>query len=84
VAITGIAIGVALIAGPFLVVAQHLGWDINNGISVMQPEFLAAPLIAPFTIALGVLILTVLMHAARGIGRVQVALARALLVKPGM
>ena len=84
VAITGIAVGVALIAGPFLVVAQHLGWDINNGISVMQPEFLAAPLIAPFTIALGVLILTVLMHAARGIGRVQVALARALLVKPGM
>ena len=83
-AITGIAIGVALIAGPFLVVAQHLGWDINNGISVMQPEFLAAPLIAPITIALGVLILTVLMHAARGIGRVQVALARALLVKPGM
>jgi len=84
VAITGISIGVALIAGPFLVVAQHLGWDINNGVSVMQPEFLAAPLAAPFTIALGVLILTVLMHAARGIGRVQVALARALLVKPGM
>jgi len=84
VAITGISIGVALIAGPFLVMAQHLGWDFNDGISVMQPEFLAAPLLAPFTIALGVLILTVLMHAARGIGRVQVALARALLVKPGM
>ena len=84
VAITGISIGVALIAGPFLVMAQHLGWDFNDGISVMQPAVLAAPLIAPFTIALGVLILTVLMHAARGIGRVQVALARALLVKPGM
>jgi uncharacterized membrane protein len=84
VAIVGISIGVALIAGPFLVMAQHLGWDFNNGISVMQPALLAAPLIAPFTIALGLLILTVLMHAARGIGRVQVALARALLVKPGM
>ena len=84
VAITGIAIGVALIAGPFLVVAQHLGWDFNDGISVMQPAVLAAPLIAPFTIALGVLILTLLMHAARGIGRAQVVLARALLVKPGM
>jgi hypothetical protein len=84
VAIAGISIGVALIAGPFLVMAQHLGWDFNNGISVMQPELLAAPLVAPFTIALGVLILTLLMHAARGIGRVQVALARTLLVKPGM
>jgi len=84
VAITGIAIGVALIAGPFLVMAQHLGWDFNDGISVMQPAVLAAPLIAPFTIALGVLILTLLMHAARGIGRAQVVLARALLVKPGM
>jgi len=84
VAITGISIGVALIAGPFLVMAQHLGWDFNDGISVMQPAVLAAPLIAPFTIALGVLILTLLMHAARGIGRAQVVLARALLVKPGM
>jgi len=84
VTITGIAIGVALIAGPFLVMAQHLGWDFNDGISVMQPAVLAAPLIAPFTIALGVLILTLLMHAARGIGRAQVVLARALLVKPGM
>src|SRR3954469_22644894 len=84
VAITGISIGVALVAGPFLVMAQHLGWDFNDGISVMQPAVLAAPLIAPFAIALGVLILTLLMHAARGIGRAQVALARALLVKPGM
>jgi hypothetical protein len=84
IAITGISIGVALIAGPFLVMAQHLGWDFNNGISVMQPELLAAPLVAPFTIALGVLILTLLMHAARGIGKLQVALARTLLVKPGM
>jgi uncharacterized membrane protein len=84
IAITGISIGVALIAGPFLVMAQHLGWDFNDGISVMQPAVLAAPLIAPFTIALGVLILTLLMHAARGIGRAQVVLARALLVKPGM
>jgi hypothetical protein len=84
VAITGISFGVALIAGPFLVLAQHLGWDFNNGISVMQPAVLAAPIVAPFTIALGVLIVTALMHAARGIGRVQVALARALLVKPGM
>jgi uncharacterized membrane protein len=84
IAITGITTGLALIVGPFLVFAQYLGWDVNNGISVMQPEILAAPLVSPFTIALGVLIITVLMHAARGLGKIQVALARALLVKPGM
>ena len=84
VAMVGISMGGALVVGPFLVLAQHLGWSFNDGVSVMQPAFLASPLIAPFTIALGVLIITVLMHAARGIGRVQVGLARNLLVKPGL
>jgi len=84
VAVTGFSLAAGLVVGPFMVLAQHLGWDFNDGISVMQPALLAAPLIAPFTIALGVLIFTALMHAARGIGRLQVAFARALLVKPGM
>lgn len=84
VAVAGISFAGALVVGPFLVLAQHLGWDFNDGTSVMQPAFLAAPFIAPFTIALGILIFTALMHASRGIGRIQVALARALLVKPGM
>jgi hypothetical protein len=84
IAVAGISTAGALVAGPFMVLAQNLGWDFNDGISVMQPAILAAPLLSPFTIALGVLIFTTLMHAARGIGKVQVALARALLVKPGM
>jgi hypothetical protein len=82
IAIVGISLGGALIVAPFLVLAQHLGWNINDGQSLVQPALLATPLIAPFTILLGVLIFTALMHAARGIGRMQVALARALLVKP--
>jgi len=84
VAIAGISVGGGLVVGPFLVLAQHLGWDFNDGISAMQPAILAAPLVAPFTIALGVIVITALMHAARGLGRIQVALARSLLVKPGM
>jgi hypothetical protein len=43
---------------------------------------LGTPLVAPFVVALGVVIFTALMHAARGIGRTQVFLARALLVTP--
>ncbi|MEA3177464.1 MAG: hypothetical protein QOI59_987 [Gammaproteobacteria bacterium] len=84
VAIFGISLGGALIVGPFLVLAQYVGWDINGGESLLHPAVLGAPLVAPITIALGVLIFTALMHAARGVGRMQVALARALLVKPGM
>jgi Putative sensor len=84
VAIFGISLGGALVLGPFLVFAQHLGWNINDGQSLLQPAVLGAPLVAPITIFLGVLIFTALMHAARGTGRLQVALARALLVKPGM
>jgi hypothetical protein len=81
-AIVGISFGGALVVAPFLVLAQHLGWAVNGGESLLQPAVLGTPLVAPITVALGVLIFTVLMHAARGIGRVQVALARALLVKP--
>lgn len=82
VAVVGIALAGALVVGPLLVLAQHLGWDFNNGVSVLQPEILGTPLVSPFVVALGVVIFTVLMHAARGIGRAQVFLARSLLVKP--
>jgi hypothetical protein len=82
VAVVGISFAVGFVVGPFMVLAQHLGWDFNNGVSVLQPPILGAPLVGPFLVALGVVIFTALMHAARGIGRAQVFLARSLLVKP--
>jgi hypothetical protein len=84
VAIVGVSLGGALVVAPFLVIAQHLGWNINDGESLLQPAVLGTPLLIPFVVALGVVIFTTLMHTARGVGRMQVALARALLVKPGM
>jgi hypothetical protein len=81
-AIVGISFAGALVVAPFLVFAQHLGWAVNGGESIIQPAVLGTPLVAPITVAVGVLIFTALLHSARGIGRVQVALARALLVKP--
>jgi uncharacterized membrane protein len=82
VAVVGVSLAGSLVVGPFLVLAQHLGWDFNNGESVLQPAILGAPLVSPFLVALGVVIFTALMHAARGIGRAHVFLARSLLVKP--
>lgn len=84
IATAGIALGGGLIATPFVAVVQHAGWLVNDGAPItIHPGWLAAPPGLLLAVALGVLILTVLMHTARGIGRVQVALARALLVKPG-
>ncbi len=83
VAIVGISLSGALIVAPFLVIAQHLGWIINDGTPIeIHPAFLGSPVGSLIAVAFGVLIFTALMHAARGIGRLQVALARALLVKP--
>ncbi len=82
VAVVGISLGGALVVTPFLAIAQHFGWIINDGQPIVHPDVLSSPLGGIIAIALGVLIFTTLMHAARGIGRVQVALARALLVKP--
>jgi hypothetical protein len=84
VAVVGIALSGALIASPFFVAAGDLGWLINDGHAVhIQPAWLGSGLGSIFAAALGVLILTAFMHAARGLGRGQVALARVLLVRPG-
>jgi uncharacterized membrane protein len=84
IAIVGITLGVTLIATPFIVVAERLGWMVVEGHPIeFHPAWLTAPVGSIFAVAVGLLILTTLMHVARGIGRGQVALARALLVKPG-
>ena len=84
-AIVGISVAGALVVAPFLLMAQHFGWIVNDGTPIeIHPAFFGSPVGSLFLVALGVLIFTALMHAARGIGRGQVALARALLVKPGM
>jgi hypothetical protein len=78
----GIALGGGLIVGPFIAVAQNLGWPFVDG--TVHPEWLASGPGVVFSVALGVVIFTALMHLARGIGRMQVVIARTLLVKPGM
>jgi hypothetical protein len=84
VAVVGIALAGALVVAPLATLADRLGWlPIEENTIQMHPAWLASPLGAVFTIALGVVILTVVMHGARGLGRAQVALARGLLVRPG-
>jgi uncharacterized membrane protein len=89
VAVTGLAVGLAFTSLPLLTLASWLGWDANatvfsddahiGGWALADHSMVAALILG----ALGVLIVTLLMHAARAIGRGHAHLAKALLVVPG-
>jgi uncharacterized membrane protein len=91
-AVVGISLAGGLIAAPLALIAGRLGWLPFDAGVVINPPVEATDLAAWFdsplgsivAVALGIVILTVLMHVARGLGRAQVALARGLLVRPGM
>jgi len=89
VTVTGLAVGLAFTSLPLLVLARWLGWDTNatvfsddvhiGGWALADHSMVSALILG----ALGVLIVTLLMHAARAIGRGHAHLAKALLVVPG-
>lgn len=88
VTVTGLAVGLAFTSLPLLVLARWLGWDANaafsddvhvGGWALSDHSMLSAVILG----AIGVLLVTVLMHAARAIGRGHAHLAKALLVVPG-
>lgn len=84
-AITGLSLGVSFILVPIIEVLRHFGAFASlGGLQVYQGwAWLDSPLGLLLLAILGVLILTLLMHLARGIGRLHVRFAKALLVTPG-
>ena len=89
IAVTVLSVGVALAVMPLVAVAAHLGWaanatlfsdDASIGNFVLTEHSLLAALILG---VLGVLVVTLLMHLARAIGRGHARLAKSLLVAPG-
>lgn len=87
VAVAGVSMGLACIATPVLMVASYFGWaDIVVADHVRIGDFLVVdhPVFGGLLMLVaGILILTLLMHLARAIGRGHVHLAKALLVTPG-
>ena len=80
--VTGIALGLGLILCSIggLLLAAGVG---SGGISFDDGIFSGpSPLLAPFTILLGLLLLTGFLHLVRWIGRVHGTLAKHLLVAP--
>lgn len=74
VAVTGLAVGLGLIVSPIL------GPLTGGGIQMDGIYYTSEPWLAPLWIALGVLILTALLHLVRGIGKMHGLLAKHLLV----
>lgn len=89
IAVCGLAIGMRAALAPVVLASHHLGWlpvefpvdmiTIDEW-GVHSPHTLIGAL---FTAGIGVLVLTLTMHAARGIARAHARLAKALLVEPG-
>ena len=76
-AVIGIAVSVALFAGPIFVLLYHAGMIHIDGAVVQAPNEALLPLIS----ILGIVLLTVTMHLARGIGYLHGQLAKSLLVR---
>ena len=80
IAITGISVGLGLIFGSVAGILLEAGVG-SGGFSVDGSiYFTPSPILAPFIFIFGVLLLTAVLHLARGIGRVHGTLAKHLLV----
>lgn len=84
VAVVGLAVGVSFTAAPIIDAAQRIGL-IDSAVSVYgsgMPRWVASPAGDVLLFVVGIVIVTVLMHLARGVGRMHARLAKSLLAKP--
>lgn len=88
-ALAGLMVGLHLALAPVVALAATFGWmpDSWDWPFILGPYWITAGfgtwIGSVFMCASGILILTLLMHLARGIGRGHARLAKALLVEPG-
>lgn len=86
VAVSFLSFGLAFIAMPFAAIAYALGWVERGSLVHAQffdrdvTELAESPIEVLLLFVLGVALLTVLLHGARGIGRLHARFAKALLV----
>ena len=90
IAVVGLSIGGNLVLAPFAVFGHAVGllsddsrftpFSIGDQVIILTGHSWPA---AIFMFVIGVFVLTLLMHVARGIGRAHARLAKALLVEPG-
>jgi hypothetical protein len=81
-AVVGLSVSLAFIFAPLAEFASHFSWFGLPDDLHMSPAWLDSFWAMPLLVLLGVLLLTSLMHLARGVGRLHAMYAKALLVAP--
>ena len=82
IAVVGLSLGLGFLFAPMIDFAGRYGWFGIPSDVHMNPAWLDSPWAAPLLMLLGVLLLTLLMHLARGVGRLHALFAKTLLVAP--
>lgn len=77
-AVAFVAISVGIFTMPFAGMAMRFGWF--GGQFTINPPWLGSWPMLPIELCAGALLLTLLMHLARGVGRMHARFAKALLV----
>jgi uncharacterized membrane protein len=81
-AVIGLSLSLAFIFGPLLDFASRQHWLGITGDFHTDPAWLGSVWAMPLLVLAGVLLLTLLMHLARGVGHVHAMYAKTLLVAP--
>jgi uncharacterized membrane protein len=85
-AVTGLALGVSFLLVPVVGIAQRLGWWLpwENDVWIsFNPAWIDTPAGWVFCILFGVVVLTTLLHGARGLVSIHARTAKTLLVAQG-
>lgn len=82
IAVVGLSISLAFAFAPLFYWADHYGWFGLPGNVELNPAWLESLWALPLTLLAGILLLTLVMHVARGVGRLHALYAKALLVSP--
>jgi hypothetical protein len=83
IAVVGLSVSLAFIFAPLVDVAARYGWvGQASDVHLMNPTWLESLWAMPLMVLAGVVLLTLLMHLARGVGRLHAMYAKALLVAP--
>jgi hypothetical protein len=82
IAVVGLSLSLAFIFAPLVELAGRMDWFGLPDDLHMNPVWLDSVWALPLLVLAGVLLLTLLMHLARGVGRLHAMYAKALLVAP--
>jgi hypothetical protein len=81
IAVTGLSVSLGLIFAPVVDIIGDSGWWWATDQVHVSPAWLGTVWALPFVMGAGILLLTTLMHLARGIGHLNALFAKALLVQ---